>query len=170
MKIKFLFYLLFYSFIHYSLEEDQNKKENLKKNFINSLSKKQENIQFDENKILNEIDSLVNNITEKYEKELINLTSRINNIINSSLETQNEIIQRTNSEKVMLNNMLNDIKLLKERYKQNITHTYIMGFIILIVFLIFCILDFIKKKYQLVPSGYRKAVDEQNSSNQISIE
>ena len=170
MKIKFLFYLFFYSFIHYSLEENQNKKENLKKNIINSLSKKQEKIQFDENKILYEIDSLVNNITEKYEKELINLTARINNIINSSLETQNEIIQRTNSEKVMLNNMLNDIKLLKERYKQNITHTYIMGFIILIVFLIFCILDFLKKKYQFAPSGYRKAVEEQNSNNQISIE
>ena len=149
MKIKFLFYLFFYSFINFNLEENQNKKENLKKNIINSLSKKQEKIQFDENKILYEIDSLVNNITEKYEKELINLTARINNIINSSLETQNEIIQRTNSEKVMLNNMLNDIKLLKERYKQNITHTYIMGFIILIVFLIFCILDFLKKKISI---------------------
>ena len=170
-------YILLFCYIVSSLEANLNNKNKYtikKGTFLNSLSKKEENNksnQYDEQKILSEIDSLVNNITTKYENELLNLTLKINNIINTSLDTQNEIINRAESEKIMINRMLNDIKLLKEKYKQNMNHTYIMGGIIIIVFLLFCIIDFLKKDNRptIAPSGYNKAIEEQNSNNQISI-
>ena len=171
-----LIYILLFCFIVSSLEENLNNNKYIikKGGFLNSLSKKEENNksnQYDEQKILSEIDLLVNNITTKYENELLNLTLKINNIINSSLDTQNEIIKRADSEKIMINKMLNDIKLLKEKYRKNIKHTYIMGGIIIITFLLFCIIDFLKKDNHqtIVPSGYNKAIEEQNNNNQISI-
>ena len=177
MFVNKLNYILLFCFIVSSIEENLNNKNKYlikKKRYFNSLSKKEENNksnQYDEQKILSEIDSLVNNITTKYENELLNLTLKINNIINTSLDTQNEIIKRADSEKIMINKMLNDIKLLKEKYRKNIKHTYIMGGIIIITFLLFCIIDFLKKDNHqtIVPSGYNKAIEEQNNNNQISI-
>ena len=170
-------FILFYSFIVSSLAGNLNNKNiNIfkKRRYSNSLSRKEEkkqNSQYDEIKVLNEIDSLINNITGKYENELLNLTLKINNIINSSLDTQNEIIKRAESEKIIINSMLNDIKLLKQKYKQNMFHTYILGGIIIITFLLFCIIDYLKKDniQTIGSSGYKKAIEEQNTSNQISI-
>ena len=177
MIVYYLNFILFYSFIVSSLAANLNNKNiNIfkKRRYSNSLSRKEEkkqNNQYDEIKVLNEIDSLINNITGKYENELLNLTLKINNIINSSLDTQNEIIKRTESEKIIINSMLNDIKLLKQKYKQNMFHTYILGGIIIITFLLFCIIDYLKKDniQTIGSSGYKKAIEEQNTSNQISI-
>ena len=177
MIVYYLNFILFYSFIVSSLAGNLNNKNiNIfkKRRYSNSLSRKEEkkqSIQYDEIKVLNEIDSLINNITGKYENELLNLTLKINNIINSSLDTQNEIIKRAESEKIIINSMLNDIKLLKQKYKQNMFHTYILGGIIIITFLLFCIIDYLKKDniQTIGSSGYKKAIEEQNTSNQISI-
>ena len=179
MIVYYLNFILFYSFIVSSLAGNLNNKNiNIFKkrrySNSNSLSRKEEkkqNSQYDEIKVLNEIDSLINNITGKYENELLNLTLKINNIINSSLDTQNEIIKRTESEKIIINSMLNDIKLLKQKYKQNMFHTYILGGIIIVTFLLFCIIDYLKKDniQTIGSSGYKKATEEQNTSNQISI-
>ena len=177
MIVYYLNFILFYSFIVSSLAANLNNKNiNIfkKRRYSNSLSRKEEkkqNSQYDEIKVLNEIDSLINNITGKYENELLNLTLKINNIINSSLDTQNEIIKRAESEKIIINSMLNDIKLLKQKYKQNMFHTYILGGIIIITFLLFCIIDYLKKDniQTIGSSGYKKAIEEQNTSNQISI-
>ena len=176
----FAYYLnciVLFCFIISSLEENlyNNNKYRVKKGrYLNSLSKKEETSksnQNDELKILNEINSLINNITTKYENELLNLTLKINNIINTSLDTQNEIIKRAESEKLMINRMVNDIKLLKEKYKKNMNHTYIMGGIIVLTFLMFCIIDCLKKdnSQTLVSSGYNKAIEGQSNNNQISI-
>ena len=176
MFVYYLNYILIFCFIASSLESNLNNKYKYivkKGRYLNSLSKKEESNksnQIEDSQILSEINSLINNITTKYENELLNLTVKINNIINTSLETQNEIINRAESEKIMIKRMLNDIKLLKEKYKQNMNHTYIMGGIIIITFILFCIIDFLKKdNRQATFSGYNKAIEGQNSNNQISI-
>ena len=143
-----------------------------KRNHI-TLSRKEENStkEIDEKAIIHLINSFVNNITLKYEKELLNLTNKINNIINSSLESQNEMIEKVKKEKKAINNMLYEIKLLKTKYKENKKHTYILSGIVFVIFLLFCFIDVLKRgNYQgNVPSGYHKTEDSQNINNQLSI-
>ena len=159
----------------YSKIKFQDKKYYKNKNHI-MLSRKeeknntQETTKIDERRIYKEIDLLVNNISEKYENEIFNLTLKIDNIINASLGAQNEIIQKSKSEKIMINKMLNDIKLLKEKYNQNIIHTYILCGIIIALLLFFCVIDFLKKgNSSFIPSGYHKTIEDQNNNNQITI-
>ena len=183
MKLNFIFYFLLCSFFYFSFEENTNnisyikiinaiKNKNLKKILNNALlsRKEEKNATIDENQLINEIDSLVNNIAEKFENQIYNLTIKINKIINSSLQTQNDIIKRTRDEKNMINELLKDIKLLKEKNRQNMQYTYIIGIIIFIIFFIFCIFDYLKKyKTQSLPIGYRKTQDGIKVNNQLDI-
>ena len=183
MKLNFLLYFLLSFFIYLTSEEsainkndikliNSIKNKNLKKSIFKTfLSRKEEKkISNDDNKTLNEIDFLINNITEKFENQIYNLTIKINKMINSSLEAQNELIKKTRDEKILINGLLDDIKLLKERNKRNIEFTYIIGIIIFIIFFIFCIFDYLKKyRTTSSPSGYQKALEEQKTINQLDI-
>ena len=188
MKAFILYYILIFSIIYNSLENkkinrSKFKKNNNKKVYFNNknnilgkdlklLSKKEETKIYDEVKILNEIDSMVKKITKTYESDLFNLTQRINSIISSTLNTQNEINKKAESEKITIENMLNEMRLLKEDYKKNMNYTYILCGIIFLIFIIFCFIDYLRKDNQPIPipSGYHKTIEEQNVNNQLSIE
>ena len=178
--MKFFFDLSLLSFlIHISIEANlqkinSQKRYNISKNKRSylKLSRKEENNnkEIDEITIIQLLNSFVNNITTKYEKELLNLNKKINNIINSSLESQNEMIEKVKNERKVINNLLNEITLLKIRYKENQKYTYILIGIVFVIFLIFYFIDFLKRdNFKGSPSGYHKADDGQNNNNQISI-
>ena len=178
MKIIFLYFYLISSFIYISLEENIFRKNKFDNNNSISernndllLSQKEEKLN-DETKILQEMNVFVNSITKKYENKLFNLTNKINNILNSSLEKQNEIIQRVNSENQVINKMLNEIKLLKEKYNRSRKHTYILIIIIIILFLFFSFMGYLTNNYNqgYAISGYHKANEGHKSNNQLSID
>ena len=191
MKLNFLLYFLLSFFIYLTSEENainRNnikiintiKNKNLKQSIFNTfLSRKEEkNISNDDNnktyddnnKTLIEIDSLINNITEKFENQIYNLTIKINKMINSSLEAQNELIKKTRDEKILINGLLDDIKLLKERNKQNMKFTFIICIVIFIIFFIFCIFDYLRRQKTISSlAGYQKAREEQKTNIQLDI-
>ena len=184
MNIFSLNFLFLSILIHISKESNLDKinlgkKYNIKTNkeYNLTLSIKEEKYdnkdkEIDENVIVNLVESYLTNLTIKYENELQNLNNKINNIINSSLISQNEMIQKVKNEKKEIKNMQTEIQLLNERYKQNMMHTYILSGVIFSIFLVFCFIDILKinNNQGNGPSEYHKAVDDQNISNQLSID
>ena len=178
MKIIFLYFCSISSFIFINLETNiygQNifvNNNNISDKDNNSLLNQKEEKLTDEAKILQELNILINNITIKYENKLLNLTNKINKILNYSLDKQNEIIQRANSEKQIINKMMSEINLLKEKYNRNKNITYILIIIIIIIFLFFSIMDYLSNNYNpgYALSGYHKANEGQKNNNQLSID
>ena len=79
----------------------------------------------------------VSNITNLFKDQILSLTGKINDLINDTLNEQDQIIKDAESEQITIKEMLNEINLLKKRYRRNMIFSYIIGIIILVTFIYF---------------------------------
>ena len=164
MKTNYLNLFLLFAILDFSFQENAIETKN--KNFdiqtgndIKGLSRKEEYL-------LNRIDSLLINMTETYENRLSKLSERINQLLDFK-----DLINRKQEDKQIINRMINDIKLLKKDYKRNLNITFVLLGVFLCIIIFFSFSDRISKnKIKRIPHGYRAAFEEQNITNQISIE
>ena len=100
----------------------------------------------------------------------MSLTGKINGLINDTLNEQDQIIKDAESEQITIKEMLNEINLLKKRYRRNMIFSYIIGIIILVTFIYFYWTDHLNRRRTRKYAGYKNPVQSENENNQIDIE
>ena len=101
----------------------------------------------DDNSLLKEIIDLQNYTSDTYGKELLNISEKLNKVIRISLDNQKFFERNQRKERMKINNIKQQIKIIKEQYNHNLNNTYILVITFLIVFFIFLILDYLNYKY-----------------------
>ena len=112
----------------------------------------------------------VSNITNLFKDQIFSLTGKINDLINDTLNEQDQIIKDAESEQITIKEMLNEINLLKKRYRRNMIFSYIIGIIILVTFIYFYWTDHLNRRRTRKYAGYKNPVQSENENNQIDIE
>ena len=157
-----VFYLQLIISILFSLQQNLldniNKDEKIKiediKNGINGL----------------DFEDAVTNISNLFEQQIFHLTAKINNLINDTLNQQEQIINKAESEQLLYKDILSEINVLKQRYRRNMIFSYIIGSIILFTFFVFYCTDNLRRRKQRKYIGYKNPVQAANDNNQLDLE
>ena len=157
-----IFFIQLIISIHFSFQ--QNNINNITKDGIISLE--------DIKKGINELnfENAISNITKLFQNQLFNLTEKLNDLINKALENQELILNDSESERLLIKDMLSEINTLKKRYRKNVVFTYIIGIIILCTFFIFYYTDHLNRRKRKKYAGYKNPAQTEYESNQIDIE
>ena len=109
------------------------------------------------------------NLSNIIQDNIFNLTQKMNAVIKNALNIQEEIYSKAESDNAIIKNMLEEIEILKQRYKRNIIFSYILGALILLTLFIFYCSDSITTKKGSRDFGYQKPEQIQNN-NQLDID
>ena len=165
-----LFYVLIIIHIFFSLQQSplqsQNKFPDIFKN-----NKEEVKIQIDPNDMKDiDLNYAISSISKLFNDEIFNISMEINNLINNTLIINSELSTNTESEKIEIKQMLNELDKLKKRYKRNIIFSYAIGSIILVTFFIIFCYDSINNKKRKYIRGYKNPSLTKNENNQLDID